>query len=162
MASPVVALESNEFDKTSISFPDNKNKFIGTPYPFIVMQIKNMNKYMGFEISVSDQNNKENVFKCTNKQSLARLIDNKCSLPLTLENGEWNIIVIDLESLTNKVFNTKYKHCNRVKIFANTRVRRIYFTKDLYQENELPQEYKIYGMRNPLLIHPKGIIQTHR
>lgn len=161
VASPVVTLESNEFDKAWTSFPDNRNKFIGTPYPFIVMQIKNMNKYMGFEINVSDQNDKQKIFQCTNKQSLARLIDNKCSLPLTLDNGEWNIIIIDLQSLTKRVFNTKYKHCNRIKIFANTRVRRIYFAKDLYQEDDLPEQYKIYGMRNPLLINQKGIIQTH-
>jgi len=160
VASPVVSLESNEFDKTWISFPDNKNKFIGTPYSFIIMQVKT-DKYMGFEINISDENDKQKIFQCTNKQSLARLIENKCSLPLKLDNGEWNIIIIDLQSLTKKVFNTKYKHCNRIKIFANTRVRRIYFAKDLYQEHQLPEQYKIYGMRNPLLINQKGIIQTH-
>eukprot|EP00483_Globobulimina_turgida_P012327 UN12350 len=32
VASPVVTLESVEFEKTSIIFPDNKSKYIGTPY----------------------------------------------------------------------------------------------------------------------------------
>ena len=120
-----------------------------------------MNKYVGFEISISDQEDKEKIFQCTNKQSLARLIDNKCSLPLKLDDG-WNIICIDLQSLTKRVFNIKYKHCNRIKIFANCRVRRVYFSKDLYQEDDIPEQYKVYGMRNPLLIHQKGIIQTHK
>ena len=157
----MVALESNDcFDKTHIAFPDNKNKFIGTPYPFLVMQIKNMNKFTGFEIKVSDDTNKHRTFVCSNKQSLARLMDNKCSLPLRLDDG-WNIIAIDLESLCKRVFSVKYRYCNRIKIFSNCRVRKIYFSKELYQEDEVPEEYKIYGMRNPLLIDQKGIVQSH-
>ena len=81
---------------------------------------------------------------------------NKCSLPLQLDHG-WNIIVLDLESLSKRVFNSKYKHCNRIKIFANCRVRRAYFSRQLYQADDVPEQYKIYGMRNPLLIHPKGV-----
>eukprot|EP01083_Nonionella_stella_P256832 879778_1 len=159
VASPVVTLESHVFDKTSIIFPDNKSKFIGTPYPFLNLQIKNMNKYIRLEIIISDESNNQKIFVCTNKQSLTRLIHNKCSLPLKLENG-WNIIVIDLESLCKRVFNVKYKHCNSIQMFANCRVRKIYFSKDLYQEDEVPDEYKIYGMRNALLIHQQGIVQT--
>eukprot|EP01083_Nonionella_stella_P178773 632588_1 len=159
VASPVVTLESNEFEKTCIVFPDNSHSFIGTPYPFLVMQIKNMNKYMGFEITISDETKKQRTFWSTNKQSLTRLMDDKCSLPLKLDEG-WNIIVIDLESLCKRVFNSRYKYCNNIKLFANCRVRRIYFSKDLYQEDDIPEQYKIYGMRNPLLIHQNGIIQT--
>ena len=156
-ASPVVTLESNElFDKTWIMFPDQNNKFIGTPYPFLVLQIKNMHKFVAFEINICDESNKHKVLICSNKQSLARLMDNKCSLPLKLEDG-WNIIVIDLESLCKRVFSAKYKHCNRIKLFSNCRVRKVYFSKQLYREQDLPEEYKIYGQRNPLLIHQKGI-----
>eukprot|EP00483_Globobulimina_turgida_P000675 UN00675 len=67
---------------------------------------------------------------------------------------------MDLESLCKRIFNIKYKYTNSIKIFANCRVRKIYFSKDLYQEDDIPEQYKIYGMRNPLLIHQKGIVQT--
>jgi len=160
VASPVVTVESNDcFDKTFIMFPDHNSKFIGTPFPILVLQIKNMNKFTGFEVNVSDENKRQRVFVSTNKQSLARLVGDQCSLPLVLQKG-WNIIPIDLAALCQRVFNVKYKYCNRIRIFSNCRVRRIYFSKELYQENEVPEEYKIYGLRNPLLIH-HGIVQPH-
>eukprot|EP00485_Elphidium_margaritaceum_P006663 CAMPEP_0202690608 /NCGR_PEP_ID=MMETSP1385-20130828/5550_1 /ASSEMBLY_ACC=CAM_ASM_000861 /TAXON_ID=933848 /ORGANISM="Elphidium margaritaceum" /LENGTH=148 /DNA_ID=CAMNT_0049345885 /DNA_START=38 /DNA_END=481 /DNA_ORIENTATION=- len=100
VASSVVSIESEECcNKTYVSFPDSTNKVIGTPYPWLMMQIKNVSKFVKIEINVCDEptsmkhfaNNKvqknTKTFICSNKQSLARLIDNKCSLPLKLESG---------------------------------------------------------------------------
>lgn len=151
VASPVVASDALDFLKAFVEFPDSQDKFIGTPYPYLIMQFKNMDKYTGFEVEVRDKSNQTRTFRSTNRQSNIRLLDNLCSLPLKLQDG-WNLIVLDLQALCKRVFRTQYKHCLNVRIFANCRIRRIYFSKDLYQENELPQEYKVFGMRNPLLL----------
>ena len=155
VASPVVASDCLDFLKAFIEFPDSEDKFIGTPYPYLTMQFKNMQKYTGFEIEVRDKSNQTRTFRSTNRQSNIRLLDNMCSLPLKLQDG-WNLIVLDLQALCKRVFQTQYKHCLNVRIFGNCRVRRMYFSKELYQERELPQEYKVFGMRNPLLLQAQG------
>ena len=110
-----------------------------------------MDKYTGFEITVRCKSNEIVTFRSTNRQSTIRLFENICSLPLQLTES-WNLLVIDLCALCKRVFSLEYKHCLSIRIFGNCRVRRIYFSKEIYQEWELPEEYKVFGMRNPTLI----------
>lgn len=164
VASSVVEISCSKSKKSSfIIFPDSSGKFIGSPYPFLVMQIKNMQKFVSMEFDILDDANKVRTIHTSNKQSLLKIIDQSiCTLPLSMDDG-WNLIVIDLQSLCMKIFKTQYKYCMTVKIFANCRLRRIYFSRDLYQENELPEDYQVFGKRNPLLI-TKGarVIYKHQ
>ena len=151
IASPAVTIEGNTLSDSYIEFPNSNDKFIGTPFPFLTLQIKNVNKYTGFEICIRDKTNTLRYIKSTNKQSLVRLKDNSCSLPLKLDNN-WNIIIIDLKSLIYRIFKTEYKYSVYIKLFANTKIRRVYFSDKIYQEHELLETYQIYGMREHLLI----------
>jgi flagellar biosynthesis regulator FlaF len=63
------------------------------------------------------------------------------SVSLSLVKG-WNYVVIDLAELTRRLFGTEYRHAIRVRVFANTRVRRIFFHDVLLQEHELPVELR--------------------
>ena len=42
VASPVVSIDCLDFLKAFIEFPDKNDKFIGTPYPILTMQFKNV------------------------------------------------------------------------------------------------------------------------
>lgn len=55
----------------------------------------------------------------------------------------WNQIHFNLADFTRRAYGTNYMETVRLQIHANVRIRRIYFTDRLYQENELPNEYRL-------------------
>lgn len=63
-------------------------------------------------------------------------------MPMRLELG-WNQVIINLSDYVKKAFGTNYSETSRVTIHANCRIRRIYFTDRLYNEEELPAEFKL-------------------
>jgi hypothetical protein len=64
-------------------------------------------------------------------------------MPMRLDEG-WNQIQFNLSDFTRRAYLTNYIETLRVQIHANCRIRRIYFSDRLYQESELPPEFKLY------------------
>ena len=64
-------------------------------------------------------------------------------MPMKLEDG-WNQIQFNLADFTKRAYGTEYKETIRVQIHANCRIRRIYFADKLYNEEDLPQEFKLF------------------
>eukprot|EP01083_Nonionella_stella_P035440 96700_1 len=88
----VLELKVRDFYKVSVSFPDD-SKFIGTPFPFLVIHMKNMERYTAFEIDVEDKNKRMRKFRASNAQSVTRVLNDVCTLPLKLDPG-WNNVVV--------------------------------------------------------------------
>lgn len=64
-------------------------------------------------------------------------------IPLQLAEG-WNMIQVDLAELVRSQYGTKYIETIRVTINANCRIRQIYFSDQLYEEEELKDEHKFF------------------
>lgn len=63
-------------------------------------------------------------------------------MPMRLEEG-WNQIQFNLSDFTRRAYGTNYIETLRVQIHANCRIRRIYFCDRLYNEDELPDDFKL-------------------
>lgn len=63
-------------------------------------------------------------------------------MPLRLDPG-WNKIEINLADFTHRVYGTRYMETVAIRINANVRLRRIYFSDQLYAEAEKPSELRL-------------------
>lgn len=63
-------------------------------------------------------------------------------MPLQLDKG-WNKIEINLADFTYRAYGTHYLETVSIRINANTRLRRVYFSDQLYAENEKPKEFRL-------------------
>lgn len=68
-------------------------------------------------------------------------------MPMRLDEG-WNQIQFNLGDFTSRAYNTVYIETLRVQIHASCRIRRIFFSSRLYEEEELPPQFKIWMPQN--------------
>lgn len=64
---------------------------------------------------------------------------NAAHVPLKLDEG-WNSLEINLQTLCNEVYGTDYQAIQRIIVFPNCRLRRVYFQDKHYRHNETPVE----------------------
>jgi hypothetical protein len=106
---------------------------------FLVLVLKSLKKYFTFEIQILDDKNMRRRFRASNYQSKTCVKPFVCTLPMRLDPG-WNQIPFNLCDFTRRAYGTNYVETIRLNVFANCRIRRIYFSDRLYTEDELPPE----------------------
>eukprot|EP00252_Welwitschia_mirabilis_P008280 TRINITY_DN20023_c0_g1_i1.p1 TRINITY_DN20023_c0_g1~~TRINITY_DN20023_c0_g1_i1.p1 ORF type:complete len:191 (-),score=33.30 TRINITY_DN20023_c0_g1_i1:242-814(-) len=141
--SNVLEIIGQHVNTTYITCPADPSATLGIKLPYLVMVVKNLNKYFTFEIHVLDDKNVRRRFRASNYQSVTRVKPYICTMPLRLEEG-WNQIQFNLSDFTKRAYGTNYVETLRVQVHANCRIRRIYFSDQLYPEEQLPQEFKLY------------------
>ena len=70
ISSSVLEIASTNITTTYISCPADPARTLGIKLPFLVMIIKNMNKYFSFEVQVLDDKNVRRRFRASNYQVL--------------------------------------------------------------------------------------------
>ncbi|GAB66982.1 transcription factor IIb, partial [Plasmodium cynomolgi strain B] len=140
--SAIEIMSENTSDSYIYTSPENFSS-LGISLPFIVLIVKNMNKYFSFRISIMDDKKCRRTFRISNFQTVTRLSNKWCTMPMILNEG-WNIIQINLQEYTQKAFRTNYKETIEVQINASIRIRCIYFCDKLYSHDDLKDEYKIF------------------
>ena len=110
--------------------------------PYVVFHIKNMNKYVRFELMVTDTQGRVYNISASNRQSAVRVKMHSCSLPIKLSRG-WNRICLDLPNICKKAFNTEYNTTAGIRVFANCRIWRLFFQDKDYADDELPGHLRI-------------------
>jgi len=128
---------------TYVEAPASQNEHLGIKLPFLVMIIKNLRKYFTFEVTVLDDKNVRRRFKASNFVAQTRVKPFCCTMPMRLDEG-WNQIQFNLSDFTRRAYGTNYIETMRVRINANCRIRRVYFSDRLYSEEELPPEFKLF------------------
>lgn len=111
--------------------------------PYLVLQLKDMSKFLSFELVVVDHEKRVRRFTISNKQSTARVMAQACSLPLTVKDGTWNYINLDLADLTQRAFGTMYQRTKLVAINSNCRLARLFFQDKCYEDVELPRWLRV-------------------
>ncbi len=142
----VVELVGSNVATNYISCPLNPKKTLGIRLPYVVLLVKNMNLMFSFEIQVLDDQKVRRRFRVSNYQSCTRVKPFICTMPLTLEPN-WNQIRFDLADFTRRAYGTSYVETLRVSLHANCRVRRVYFCDQIYADDDLPKEFKLYASR---------------
>ncbi|CAA9988756.1 transcription factor IIb, putative [Plasmodium knowlesi strain H] len=143
--SAIEIMSENTSDSYIYTSPE-KFSSLGISLPFIVLIVKNMNKYFSFRISIMDDKKCRRTFRISNFQTVTRLSNKWCTMPMILNEG-WNIIQINLQEYTEKAFRTKYMETMDIQINASIRIRCIYFCDKLYNNDELKDEYKIFSKK---------------
>ncbi|KAI8982239.1 transcription factor IIB [Mycotypha africana] len=155
ISSTVIELLSPNLSNTYITCPAQSNTTLGIKLPYLVFVIKNLQKYFSFEVEVEDDKKEVRRFRASNYQITTRVKPYITTMPMRLDPG-WNQMVLNFSDLVKKAYGTNYSETRRVTIHANCRIRRVYFTDRLYQEDELPAEFKLFlPVRNILYIHDR-------
>ena len=124
-----------------ISAPAAPCASLGIKLPFLTIVVKNLNKFLSFEIQVLDDRNQLRRFRSSNYQSQTRITNFMVSMPLALNCG-WNQVQLNLADLTRRAYGTNYMETVRITINANCRLRNVYFSDRLYADDEKPACYK--------------------
>lgn len=141
--STVLELVGTNVSTCHISTPIEPYSTLGIKLPFITIVLKNLQKYCTFEIEVRDHENQLRRFQASNFQANTRTNMFITQMPLRLDSG-WNKIEINLADFTHRAYGTRYLETVRIRINANVRLRRVYFSDQLYPEEDKPVEYRLF------------------
>lgn len=119
-------------------------KSMGIVMPCVTFIIKNMQNFFTFEIEIRDSDNQLRRFQASSFLNRSRYSMFIIQMPLRLDAG-WNKIEINLDEFTQRAYGTNYVETVGIRVNANVRLRRIYFSDRLYAEDEKPEEYRVNG-----------------
>ncbi|VEV57209.1 transcription factor IIb, putative [Plasmodium vinckei vinckei] len=158
--SAIEILSENTSDSYIYTSPGKYNS-LAISLPILVLIVKNMNKYFSFRISVMDNKRCRRTFRISNFQTVTRLSNKWCTMPMVLNEG-WNILQINLSDYTEKAFKTKYVETIELQINASIRIRCIYFCDRIYNNEELKDEFKIFSKKKEKIVYipPQNLIKT--
>ncbi|KAF7996505.1 hypothetical protein HCN44_002137 [Aphidius gifuensis] len=128
---------------TCISCPALSTDFLQTNLPIIVFVIKNLKLDGKIEFQVIDHMNLRRKFiLITNstREKIPKILPTMSYFPFNLEEG-WNHLEIDLRLLTKDIYSTNYTTLNRIIVYPNFRIRRIYLQDRHYEKYEKPQDF---------------------
>ncbi|XP_073391087.1 cilia- and flagella-associated protein 20 isoform X2 [Physcomitrium patens] len=133
---------------TSITCPAPSSRtahlHLAITLPVFVLVVKHLRFFYSYQVEVLDDSGVKRVFRFTNTQNTIRSYGMTSTIiPLQLAEG-WNMIQVDLAELVRSQYGTKYIETIRVTINANCRIRQIYFSDQLYEEEELKDEHKFF------------------
>ncbi|XP_037943151.1 cilia- and flagella-associated protein 20-like [Teleopsis dalmanni] len=146
ISSMVFEIMGNNVSTMFMTIPREPRQTLGIKLPFLVLLIKNMFKYFTFEIKIIDDQNFGRRFRVSNFQSKTSVKPFSTSMPMALSPG-WNQIHFNLADFTRRAYGTNYMETVSLQVHANIRIRRIYFTDRLYNEQDLPLEYQLMPKR---------------
>ncbi|KPJ03311.1 UPF0468 protein C16orf80-like [Papilio xuthus] len=140
--SMVYEIRGTNVSTTYIKCPKG-NQVLGINLPYMVMIVKNLKKYFTFEVIILDNTGARRRFRVSNFQSTTQILPLCTVMPIGLAD-DWNQIQFNLAEFTRRAYNKQFVEVQNVKINANIRLRRIYFTERLVHPDELPNEYKLF------------------
>ncbi|XP_076667250.1 uncharacterized protein LOC143368427 [Andrena cerasifolii] len=128
---------------TSILCPSDTSQFLNIELPILVVVIKNLNLQCRLQVQVLDTQNCPHHFQFSNseceKQNSKGVI---CRVKVQLETG-WNKIELNLLHLTQAAFKCQYAVVQRLQVWGNCRLRRVYFIDKHYGNEEIcPELYQ--------------------
>lgn len=78
-------------------------------------------------------------FMTYNTERLPSIDANVARIPLTLEKC-WNLLEINLQTLCREAYRTDYEALQRITIYSNCHLRRVYLQDRHYDDDEIPVE----------------------
>ena len=108
----IIEITGSNVATTYITCPCNPRLSLGIKLPYLVMIVKNLKKFFSFEIEILDDKGVKRRFRSSNYQTVTRVRDQICSMPLRLDEG-WNQITFNLTRLHEEsVWNQLPRDCS--------------------------------------------------
>lgn len=111
-------------------------------YRFLSLHMEHMDSYTGVELDVRDRDGVQRTLVCGNNQSLVRIKDGRCSMPLVLKPG-WNHVTLDLEDLVSRAFGAEHASVHRVLVHARCRLWHAFLHNRPVLDPELPDSVRV-------------------
>ena len=80
--------DAGAVDGVCATFPSAR-RYIGSPLPVLTVQLKNLQQYVRLAADVEDCSGRQRTFSASNQQTVARMAEDACSMPMQLTVG-WN------------------------------------------------------------------------
>ncbi|XP_019700803.1 uncharacterized protein LOC105191588 isoform X2 [Harpegnathos saltator] len=126
---------------TSITAPAEVVNTLNIRLPVLVLIIKNLKSHFKLEVQITDKNQyrKRFSFMTYNLEKLPSINASTACIPLKLEEC-WNILEINLQTLCRMVYGTDYEALQRMIVYSDCRLRRVYLQDRHYGHDETPIE----------------------
>ncbi|XP_020277661.1 uncharacterized protein LOC109851725 [Pseudomyrmex gracilis] len=125
---------------TNITTPAETLDVMNIKLPILVLVIKNLNLQFKLEVQIIDKEQYRRRFSfLTYNLERSRINARMACIPLKLEEC-WNTLEINLQTLCHEAYKTNYKALQRIIIYANCCIRRVYLQDRHYNNNETPIE----------------------
>ncbi|XP_055686629.1 uncharacterized protein LOC129791966 [Lutzomyia longipalpis] len=138
----VFELVSTNVATAYIYIPQQPGQSLKIKWPFVTLQLRNLKRYFAFEIQVLDDQGIHRRLTFANYQRRTKVSMFCTQMPLFLAPG-WNQIQLNLAEYMRRAYGTGYVETIGIKIHANTRLRRIYFTPRLFADEEKPSCFRV-------------------
>ncbi|CAL8070585.1 unnamed protein product [Orchesella dallaii] len=139
---PVLEVAGNHDGSVYMVCPPDPSKCINVNMPYITMLMKDMHGYSSVEFTVLDSLGFSRKICAKNFKSRCVIGELNCEIPMRL-SPTWNYASVNLDETLRNAFGTKLMSVQRIKINANVRVRRVYFSEEIFGYKRLPQEFRI-------------------
>ena len=124
---------------------------------YLSLHLRNLDKFVSFEVCVVDELAKTRIFKVGNRRSHAVISNEKetnadgvetelsiCELPLAIGSG-WQMCCVDMVDLCQSAFGTSRPNVLSVTLRGNCRVSKVFFHKEKYADAEMPPHLRCVG-----------------
>ncbi|KAL3315338.1 hypothetical protein Ciccas_006025 [Cichlidogyrus casuarinus] len=138
----VLQLVNQSISSGYITAPKMRNDTLGIRLPVFVVQVKSIANGFMFTLEVKTHKNMKKFLRATTCVSKVEMENNKAIIPLILKPG-WNTVVLDLDKVCRVCYKDPYMTTERITINANCRIRRCFFSDRIYEDDELPKDYKL-------------------
>ena len=139
----VVELKGANVSTNYICCPPEGQRTLGITMPYVNLIVKNLSKDFSFEVVILDDSGVRRRFRASNYTSATRVRPFMCSIPMKLDEG-WNMVIMNLGAFVKAAYGTNYTQTEQIRVHANCRVRRIYFSDRLYSDEELPSDFQLF------------------
>ncbi|XP_060855738.1 uncharacterized protein LOC132933485 [Metopolophium dirhodum] len=143
MKSNVLQIQSKNVNACCITCPMNPKDSIGIRLPFVTLIVKNLGQFFTFEITILDSENIRRRLRMSSYHVKKKFSTFMITMPVSMDMG-WNQLHMNLAEFTITSFNTTYVETVCIKVHANCRLRRVYFSDQLYNEDQLPMSYRMH------------------
>ncbi|KAL4103695.1 hypothetical protein QTP88_019039 [Uroleucon formosanum] len=143
MKSNVLQILSQNVNACCITCPVNPKDSMGVRLPFLTLIVKNLGQFFTFEITILDSDNIRRRLRMSSYHVKKKLSTFMITMPVSMAIG-WNQLHMNLAEFTITSFKTTYVETVCIKVHANCRLRRIYFSDQLYDDDQLPKSYMMH------------------
>lgn len=98
-------------------------------------------------IQILDSENIRRRVRVSNYHTIKKQSTFMITMPFCMNEG-WNQLNLNLAAITGDSFKTTYVETVRVQVHANCRLRRIYFSDQQYKDDQLPNVYRLHGIKD--------------
>ncbi|KAL7675455.1 hypothetical protein ACOME3_001721 [Neoechinorhynchus agilis] len=139
LRSSVIQLKGN----TSSGFivaPKPPRKTLAVSHPVLNLFLSSDQDYFSLDLGITDRHDDLFCVKLSTFSKKLSVSHSHCRIPLKLTEG-WNYLTIDMKYHCKRLFNKEFSKFQSIKIFPNCKLRKIFFSKEVLNEVELPHEY---------------------